>query len=685
MATVLRLREIERLSFASIVSSPPLNQIQSNLSPSQQGHAAPDVTVIGGGPVGVRIGQLLSQRGLSVTLLSDESYEPYNRVRLTPLLGGEVQFGEIALQSPSHPSEVLDIRVGQHVTGIDRKARNVTTADGTVWPFQTLVIATGSRAFIPQIPGADTPGVYAFRTADDASALLARSFSARNVVILGGGLLGLEAARGLARRNCRVTVIEHENRLMPRQLDEAAAAQLKSNIEALDVTVMTGTRVAEIRGDDRVTAVELGDGAVIDCDTVVICAGVRANIDLARNAELGFDRGILVNERMQTDDPDIFAVGECAQFDGQVVGLVGPGYAQADVAAAIIAGEEATYVPQNPATKLKVIGADVFSAGPVEQLEVRANVKSHVWRSGEVYRRVFVERGKLVGVIAIGAWDQVSRMQKAVQDGASVYPWMLFRFQKAGSFWANTQTDVASLPTAATICNCTGVTCGQIRAAVAHGAATAEAIGSETGAGTVCGTCKPLLDEIVDAGAAPKALPFSTPLLMLSGIAVTLAMIPVLFGYVPLPTSYDNESLRTWAWRDNIVKQWSGYILLAILVAAMVIGLRKRIRLMDRFGAYDGWRLVHIGIGLLAAAGFFAHTGFRLGANWNFVLGMTFILTLLMGAVAGLATGGDHRLRANGIGTAAKPARRVPAWLHILAIWPLPVLILFHVLTIYAF
>ena len=220
---------------------------------------------------------------------------------------------------------------------------------------------------------------------------------------------------------------------------------------------------------------------------------------------------------------------------------------------------------------------------------------------------------------------------------------------------------------------------------MAKGASTQDQISVETGAGTVCGTCKPLLDEMVDAGAPPKPVTFSKPLLAFSGFAVALALVPVLLGYVPMPTSYDSDSLRTWAWRDNVVKQWSGYILLSILCAAMVIGLRKRIRFFDRLGGYDGWRLVHIVIGVLAVGDFFAHTGFRLGANWNFLLGTAFVLTVAMGAFSGLATGGDHALRARGVGTARKPARRLPTWLHIFAIWPLPVLILVHVLTIYAY
>ncbi len=662
-----------------------MNRVPATQSVEIGAEPASRTLVVGGGPVGMRVAQLLARDGVRVTVLSEENYEPYNRVRLTPLLGGDVQFGDITLHTTTAADVVPDVRIGYRAVKVDRENRHVITADGTKWDYETLVLATGSRAFIPAIPGADLTGVYAFRTADDTSALLARSFSARRVAIIGGGLLGLEAARGLARRNCQVTVIEHENRLMPRQLDKMAAERLATKIVALGVSVLTGTRVAEIVGDHSVDKIILGDGAELEMDTVVICTGVRSNVALAQKAGLGFDRGILVNAQMQTRDPHVYAVGECAQFGTQVVGLVGPGYAQADVAAASILGEPLSYVPQLPATKLKVLGADVFSVGPVEQLEVKPNVKSHVWQSNDAYRRIFIERGKLVGAIAVGPWDQASKVQEAAQNGGTVYPWMLFQFRRGGSLWGDVETDVADLPPAATICNCTGVSCGQIRAAIAAGADDGSKISEATGAGTVCGTCKPLLEEMVDAGAPPKPIAFSKPLLGLSGLAVLLALIPVLFGYVPMPNSYDAESLRTWAWRDNIVKQWSGYILLGIISAAMVIGLRKRIRFFDRFGGYDGWRLVHIGIGVAAIAGFFAHTGFRLGANWNFLLGLAFLLTLFMGAFAGLATGGDHSLRAQGIGTARKPARRVPTWLHILAIWPLPVLILFHVLTIYAY
>ena len=632
----------------------------------------------------MRVAQLLGQNGIPATILSDEIHEPYNRVRLTPLLSGDVQFGEITLTAKN--SATMNIHTGVRVVDIDPDRKRVETANGVFWSFDKLVIATGSHAFVPNIPGAELSGVYTFRTADDASALLARSFSARNATIIGGGLLGLEAAKGLQQRGCHVTVVEHENRLMPRQLDRDGAQLLKTKIMAIGVEVLTGSRVSEIRGTDRVETVLLTDGTEIQSDTIVICAGVRANTELARSAGLPFGRGILVNAQMQTNVPEIYAVGECAQFEDEVVGLVGPGYAQADIAVASIRGAPEPYVATINATKLKVIGADVFSIGDVEQLEVRANVKSHIWSDETSYRRIFVDRGKLVGAIAVGSWDQTSRLQEAVHKHERVYPWMNYRFRHSGDIWPDAVQDAANLPDAATICNCTGVTCGQIRRALAGAAnPTPELVGSETGASTVCGTCAPLIEEMIDAGAAPKAVAFFKPLLAISSVVTLLALIPLLIGYVPLPQSYDAESLRVWAWRDNIVKQWSGFTLLGIVLAALGIGLRKRMRFLDRLGSYDGWRLVHIFIGLAAMLGFFAHTGFRLGANWNFALGLCFVATLILGAFAGLATGGDHSLRTHGLSTAQKPARRVPTWLHIIAIWPLPLLLLFHVLTVYAF
>ncbi len=646
---------------------------------------AQKVVVIGGGPVGIRTAQELVQRGQQVTVLSGEAVTPYNRVRLTPLLSGDVQFGDIILPDLDTLGDGFTLVEGMRVVAIDRDTQQVVTADGGTWPFDKLVVATGSNAFVPRIPGVDLPGVFTFRTADDAAALLARSLSARKVAVIGGGLLGLEAAKGMRARGCEVTVIEHEARLMPRQLDSGGGARLALQIEDIGVAVRTGIAVKSIDGEFRVNRLTLSDGSEIQCDTVIVCTGVRANISLAQGAKLAFGRGVIVNDQMQTSDPDIFAVGECSEHQGQMYGLVGPGYAQAEVAAEQIAGNHVAFVGQTPATKLKVIGADVFSAGPVEQLDASAAIKSHVWEDNLGYRRVFLDRGKLVGAIAVGPCPQASRLQDGVEQQITVYPWMLHRFRKTGQLWLEGEQAVDAMPDTATVCNCTGVTCGAIRKAINNGCGTVDAVSFETGAATVCGTCRPLVEDLIDVGGKPKPMPLWKPVLALSSIAGLGALYPLLAGHVPLPTSFDADSLRVWLWRDNIVKQWSGFILLGLFVSAMVIGLRKRIRWTDRLGSFDAWRLVHLGIGIAAIIGFVAHTGFRLGSNLNMALGLGFILTAVFGAIAGLTTGGDHELRARRIGNSRNPPRKLPTWVHILTIWPLPVLILLHVLASYAF
>lgn len=671
------------------------------------------VLVIGGGPCGMRVAQNIARAGRDVVVLNAEKWEPYNRVKLTPLLAGDVQLGDVTSPLGAKGPGDLSIVNGARATRLDLARRVVHAADGGVWPYSALVLAMGSRAFVPNIPGKDRPGVYTFRDASDVEALIARSFRARDVVVVGGGLLGLEAARGMHRRGARVTVVEHENRLMPRQLDEEAAALLGERIAALGVRVETSARVAEIageagdEGEDKledggrgpVASIVLADGRRIAADTVIICTGVRANVDLAREAGMTVGRGVIVNDRMRSSAIDVFAVGECAEHRGLVYGLVGPGLEQADVAARVIAGRagaealggpEATadYAGSTPATKLKVIGAEVFSIGDVENLEQRPNVVSRIWRDKEkgLYRRIFVERGRLAGAIAVGAWPDASRVQAAALENARVYPWMLWRFAKQGALWSEPVGGAAALPPQAIVCNCTGVTAGRIQNALTLGAGSLEEVKSATGASTVCGTCGPKIEEILaGGGAAPKPVRLSKPLLWFSGIAALLALVTLLAPRIPLPDTYQGAPIMEALWFDNIVKQWSGYLLAGLSVAAAAIGLRKRISLLRRLGGYDWWRVTHLVLGVVCVLALFAHTGFRFGSGLNFWLMLSFSVTLLAGAVSGLFTGGEHVLRARGLASAERTPRTPSLWIHVLAAWPLPALVLLHVLSVYVY
>ncbi|MDF2232892.1 FAD-dependent oxidoreductase [Albimonas sp. CAU 1670] len=649
-----------------------------------------DVVVVGGGPAGFRAARELSRRGRSVALLNAETWAPYNRVKLTPLLAGEVQFGQVAQPRDPVGDGLAHHYAGQRAVAIDLEARLVETASGRLFPYRDLVICTGSRAFVPAIPGLRARNVFTFRDADDAAALKARAFAARQVAVIGGGLLGLEAARAMAAQGARVTVIEHELRLMPRQLDAEAAALLAARLATLGIACLTGVRVEEaLAPSGAVTGLRLSSGETLPADTVVVCAGVRAETTLAAEAGLAVHRGILVDAAMRTSHPHVYAAGECAELDDRVEGLVGPCLDQAETAAKAICGEPAAFARSAPATRLKVVGVEVFSIGDIEALEERPGVRALAWRdpAAGLYRRVFVERGRLTGALAIGPWDELNRVQQAVTARAPAPPFFARRFRRSGALWpAAAPRSAADWPAAATVCNCTGVARGRLGEAMANGAATLDALRFETGAGTVCGSCVPRLEEILAGGAPASAAAtrWWKALSVISIAAALLALVTALAPAIPVPDAFAARGGLETLWFDNLVKQWSGYVLLGLTVALLALGLRKRWRL-GRLGAYEGWRIVHLGLGVAACLGLFVHTGFRFGLNLSSALMTIYVAALLLGGIAGLATGAEHKLRDAGLGSSGAPPRTVPVWLHILALWPLPLLLGAHVLSVYAY
>lgn len=643
------------------------------------------VVIAGAGPAGMRTAHELCRRNFHVVLFNAERWQPYNRVQLTPLLSGEAQIGQVYVSEFFPGPGRVDRYDGVSVIEIDRVARAILTSTDRIVHYSKLILAQGSRAFVPNISGADLPGVYLFRSFDDAEALVARAMSARNVVVIGGGLLGLEAARGLSQRGAAVTVIEHENRLMPRQLDRDAGTALQVRIEALGVHVLTGTRVQSIDGDCRVEAVTVADGVTIPADTVVVCTGVRANTQLAAAVGLNHGRGIIVDDEMRTSDPDIYAVGECAEHNGTVYGLVGPGYEQAITAAASIAGDPTAYNGSVPATKLKILGADVFSMGDFEAIEPQPDIRSLVYAdtAQDSYRRLFVDRGRLVAALGVGKWPEATRLQQAISRHQRLPFWKARSFARTGQIWKEADDNVVQWPREAIVCNCTGTTKGTINDAVANGASSVAEIEANTGASSVCNTCQPLVLELLGSGARAEPIRWWKWLTGLSAAAALIALMISFLPRIPLADTFRVDDFLTNLWFNSIWKQWSGYTLLGLTALAALIGLRKRIKLFAKLGGYDGWRIAHLIIGLVAAGVLIWHTGFRLGANLNLALMLSFLVTLVFGTVAGLITGGEHELRERQLVSGSKSPRSLPMWIHLLGFWPLPVLLLFHVLSVY--
>lgn len=366
---------------------------------------AEPLIVVGKGMAATRLVDELSQRALgrhSIAVIGAEGRLAYNRVLLSPLLAGEIAEPDIELKPAAWwKARGVSTFYGRAVSTIDRAARTVTLEDGLALPYARLVLATGSKPLKPPFPGGDLPGVATFRDTADVQAMRVYAERGARIVVIGGGLLGLEAAYGLLKAGGQVTLLHLVDRLMERQLDAEGAALLASAITARGIDVRLNSATKGFLGTEKVEGVELQDGTVIPADLVVIAIGVRPNTDLAKAAGLAVNRGILVDDGMASDDADIFAIGECAEHRGSVYGLVEPAYEQARVLATRLAGKSAAYAGSLLATNLKVSGVGVFSAGEFEAGEDDETVVLRDRFAG-IYRKFVLREGRLAGCVLVG-------------------------------------------------------------------------------------------------------------------------------------------------------------------------------------------------------------------------------------------------------------------------------------------
>jgi nitrite reductase (NADH) large subunit len=362
--------------------------------------------VIGNGMAAARLVDELARRALgryAVAVIGEEPRLAYNRVLLSALLADEVGFDDIELRPARWwRDRGVTLRYGVRATAVDAAARNVTLAGGTRLSFSKLVFATGSQPIKPDIPGMDLPGVLTFRDVDDVNAIAASKAAGTRVVVIGGGLLGLEAAYGLAKAGARVTLLHLMDRLMERQLDHRAALMLQRAVEARGIAVRLQAQTARIAGNGKVEGVELRDGTTIAADAVVVAVGIRANAALARMAGLEVGRGIVVDDHLETNAAGVHAIGECAEHRGCCYGLVEPAYEQAQLLARRLAGERASYPGSVLATNLKVSGVNVFSAG--DFLGATAEAEEIVLSdpAAGVYKKLVIAHGRLVGAVLFG-------------------------------------------------------------------------------------------------------------------------------------------------------------------------------------------------------------------------------------------------------------------------------------------
>jgi len=369
-------------------------------------NARPGLVVIGNGMAGMRTVEELLKLDPAmyrITVFGAEPHGNYNRIMLSPVLAGDKTVDDIMLHTRDwYAANGVTLHAGDPVVRIDRKRRVVHAQSGLAVPYDRLLIATGSKPFIVPVPGHALPGVIGFRDIQDVDTMLAAAQRGGKAVVIGGGLLGLEAANGLLRQGMEVSVVHVTGSLMNQQLDPPAADLLRAALERKGLRILLNRQTAEIFGDGRVQGVRFADGEEIGADLVVMAAGVRPNVELAKSAGLHVERAIVVDDTLQTYDPRVYAVGECVQHRRITFGLVAPIWDQARVCAAHLAGSgHRRYVQQATATKLKVTGVDLYSAGDIVGLEGSEDLVLRDRRGG-VYKRLVVTGNRLTGVVLYG-------------------------------------------------------------------------------------------------------------------------------------------------------------------------------------------------------------------------------------------------------------------------------------------
>ena len=460
------------------------------------------LVVVGNGMAGVAcVEQILKRsRDFEITIFGEETHVNYNRILLSTVLAGEKSADDIVLNGVEwYRENGVRARLGVRVEQIDRERRLAIGSDGAAEPFDKLILATGSSAFIPPIQGVGKENVHVFRTLDDTRELIAKACEGTRAVVIGGGLLGLEAARGLQLRGCEVTVVHLMDTLMERQLDPTGGAFLKRKIESLGIRVIMPKQTQAIVGNGHVDGLRFASGEEIEADLVVVAAGIKPNVDLAKSAGLEVRRGIVVNDYMESSDPGIYAVGECTEHRGQTFGLVAPLMEQGKVLADAITGQRGlAFEGAQPAAKLKIMGVEIFSAGSIDESEPGVETVRYEDPAQGIYKKLLVKDNRLRGVILVGDASDERRYTQWLRDETDLAPnrrHLLFPPPEKDA-----GLEVAQMPDKEVICGCNGVTKGEIIEAIhEHGIKTFDDLKQRTRASSSCGSCKGLCQQLLRA------------------------------------------------------------------------------------------------------------------------------------------------------------------------------------------
>lgn len=459
------------------------------------------LVMIGNGMAGVRtLEELLklSSNSYEITVFGKEPHPNYNRIQLSTVLQGDTTINDIILNDWSwYKENGIRLYTGEAIVKIDTENKQVVSDQGRVVNYDELIIATGSSSFILPLPGADKEGVTGFRDIQDCETMIETAKNHKKAVVIGGGLLGLEAARGLLNLGMEVNVVHLLPYLMERQLDPVASKMLEKELEAQGMNFLMEKATDEILGNERVTGLRFKDGTEIDADLVVMAVGIRPNVEVAKETGITVNRGIVVNDFMETNIPNVYAVGECAEHRNIVYGLVAPLYAQGKVLAEFLAEKmPEPYQGSVVGTQLKVAGVDLFSAGEIMDDSTAKAIKVHNEFDG-VYKKVLIRDNQIAGVVLYGDTKDSTRLFRMMGKKEDISSMTSVSILSSGCEGAATN-DVATMADDELVCGCNGVSKGTIVNAIqTNELTTVDEVGSCTNAGRSCGRCKSMISDIL--------------------------------------------------------------------------------------------------------------------------------------------------------------------------------------------
>ncbi len=642
--------------------------------------------IVGNGMVGAKFCEELVSAGLhekfQIKLIGEESYPAYNRIKLSSYVIHQDHTSLELLNRDWYEENKIKLLTGIRAESIDRQNKQLKLSNSSELPYDLLVLATGSRPFVPPIPGADLANVFLYRTIADLEKIITRAQHSQSATIIGGGLLGIEAAQALQSLNLKTELIERANFLMPQQLTQAGGDLLKREVEEQNIGVHLGIQKTTIEPSGDQLTLTLDETKTLTADLVLISAGITPNSEIAETANLptGVRGGIIVDENLETEDSDIFAIGECALLHGRIYGLAAPGYTMAKYLAQRLAGKrQKPLAPLDLSTRLKMLGVDVTTIGDPLQEGRRLEFSTE-----DCYRTLILGRkGRLVGALAIGNWEENGRVHAAYISQKKISEKQQNYFTEEGLLFPGvTIENPADWSEERVVCNCTNTPKGEIMACLAQCQNDPDRVAACTGASTVCGSCRPLVEQLCGAPLTAPTGKKSVTALLLASI-LSLGVIGYAMAAPPIAMAESVESF--WfkveqLWRDNFIKQITGYSLMGIFLIGLIISLRKRLSWF-KWGKFTTWRFFHAAFGLASLGALWAHTGFHFGANLNFWLMFVFVMLNLLGAVAGIVTA----IEARGTSSVARRLRPILTWAHLILFWPLPVLLTFHILSVYLY